>query len=92
MLLAYIVMIMIAKALFGLWLGRKILWLFNKNKRGYKPHFVWAAILGTFVATILFMLPFIGWLIKWVALWLMFGALIITTKNLMKSFKRKGTL
>lgn len=85
----YLLAIFIAKLYFALWVGRKIFWLFNREKKDYKAPLVWAAIIGTLVVTIVFMIPIIGWFIKMVALWFIFGAFLMTGRLVLLHLRRK---
>ncbi len=85
----YGVLIFVSKALLGLWAGRMIFKLFNKDKKGYKAPLVWSAIIGTLVVAIVFLIPVIGFLAKMIAIWFMFGAVVLYKWKLIKDLRQK---
>lgn len=85
----YLFAMFVAKMYFAFWVGRKIFWLFNRNKKGYQAPLVWSAIVGTLVVTIIFMIPIVGWFVKMISLWFIFGAFLMTGRLVLLHLRKK---
>jgi cytoskeletal protein CcmA (bactofilin family) len=90
--ITYGVLFYISKIYTGLWIGNRILEYFNsKNKKKYKT-LILPTVLGLFILWILFLIPFIGGLVKISAVIFGMGAMlvcIINYYNKNKSEKKK---
>jgi cytoskeletal protein CcmA (bactofilin family) len=89
LIILYGLLIFVAKILFSLWVGRKIFWLFNRRRKDYRAPLVWSAIVGTLVVTIVCLIPVLGWFIKTISLWFMFGAVLLTGRLVWLNLKKR---
>ena len=76
----FAILLYVVKIFVGVYLGEKALRLFNKK---LPIPLIWSMIAGLVIIYILFLLPFIGWLIKLaVMLWGLGVLLVIIKKDL----------
>ena len=68
----YIIMIYISRVYVGLWIGRKFLGNF---KESFTAFFFWPFVTGTIIIGILFLIPVIGWLLRFFLLLIGLGAM-----------------
>jgi TolB-like protein/class 3 adenylate cyclase/cytoskeletal protein CcmA (bactofilin family) len=71
-LFLYIIMIIISRVYVALWVGRKILGYFRES---FTTLFVWPYIAGIIVIGLLFLIPILGWLLRFFLLFVGLGAM-----------------
>jgi len=81
----YIVMIYISRVYVGLWIGRK---LFGNSKESFSAFFFWPFVAGTIIIGILFLIPVIGWLLRFFLLLIGLGAIWQVLWNSFKPVKQ----
>lgn len=87
----YIIALYIAKVFAGIALGYWLMKYFVERKK-LQPakgevNLMWAMVLGIVVLFILISIPFVGWLIKFLAVWWAFGALLEIEKQAIAQWK-----
>jgi len=80
----YITMIYISRVYVGLWIGRK---LFGNFKESFTAFFFWPFVAGTIIIGILFLIPVIGWLLRFFFLSIGLGAMWQVLWNSVKPVK-----
>ena len=87
----YIIALYLAKVFAGVTIGY---WLLNYfgNRKKLEPaeggvSLMWAMVLGVVVLVILISIPFVGWLIKFLAIWWALGALLEVKKKMVEEWK-----
>ncbi|MFH0931549.1 MAG: polymer-forming cytoskeletal protein [Candidatus Zixiibacteriota bacterium] len=78
-LFVYLVLFYIAKIFFGLALGEKVLMLFKTNGT---PAPVWSLMVGLLILYILFLIPYIHWIVYLLSLFVGFGSVFQIKKYL----------
>ena len=68
----YIIMIYVSQVYVGLWIGRM---LFGKFKESSAIFFFWPFVTGTIIIGILFLIPVLGWLLRFFLLLIGLGAM-----------------
>ncbi len=81
MMMMYIISLCLAKLVAGIAIGGLIINAINKKKQ---PNLILALIVGLVVFFILISLPYVGWLIKLIAIWWGLGALMMYKKVALK--------
>ena len=81
----YIIMIYISRVYVGLWIGRK---LFGNFKESFTAFFFWPFVAGTIIIGILFLIPVIGWLLRFFLLLIGLGAMWQVLWNSAKPVKK----
>jgi len=81
----YIIMIYISQVYVGLWIGRKLLGNF---KESFTAFFFWPFVAGTIIIGILFLIPVIGWLLRFFLLLIGLGAMWQVLWNSTKPVKK----
>jgi len=80
----YIIMIYISRVYVGLWIGRM---LFGNFKESFTTFFLWPFVTGTIIIGILFLIPVIGWLLRFFLLLIGLGAMWQVLWNSAKPIK-----
>jgi len=80
----YIIMIYISRVYVGLWIGRM---LFENFKEPFTTFFLWPFVTGTIIIGILFLIPVIGWLLRFFLLLIGLGAMWQVLWNSAKPIK-----
>ncbi len=78
LMLAWLVAIYVAKIFAAILLGQIIIKTLNKNHR---PKLIWSLILGVIICWLLFAIPFVGWIISLIAIWLGLGGIYAYASN-----------
>ncbi len=78
-LFVYLVLFYIAKIFFGFALGERVLMLFKTNGT---PAPVWSLIIGLLILYILFLVPYIHWIVYLLVLFVGFGSVFQIKKYL----------
>lgn len=78
----YLAGIFIAKTLAALILGNLVIKNIIKNKRA---HLFWSLLLGSLILSLLFSLPWFGWLLRIIAICLALGSVLIYVTNKSKN-------
>jgi len=77
----YFIVLYLGTILIGIYLGDRIIKLFNKKK---EPVMLWSMILGVAIIYLLYAIPFIGWLIKLIIILWGLGVLVEALKKDLK--------
>jgi hypothetical protein len=78
----WLVMIYIAKILSAILVGKLLIKTINKKK---DPSLLWSLILGVIICWLLFTIPFVGWLISLIAVWLGLGGIWSYASNQLRN-------
>ncbi|MFA5131594.1 MAG: polymer-forming cytoskeletal protein [Patescibacteria group bacterium] len=70
----WLVAIYLAKIFTAIFVGQTILQTLTKN---HNPKLIWSLILGVIITWLLFAIPFVGWIIGLIAIWLGLGGLYL---------------
>jgi hypothetical protein len=76
-LAVFLVALYLAKMPVAVWIGSKLLSPFG----GGAPSPYLAIVLGVLILRLLFLIPYLGWLVWLVAIWLGLGAMILATRS-----------
>jgi len=70
----YLIGIIFSIVYAGTAMGR---WLLSAARKGKEPHIIISMLLGTFIALVLFRIPYVGWVFRIAAFVFGFGALLV---------------
>ena len=70
----YLIGIIFSIVYAGTAMGR---WLLSETRKGKEPHIIISMLLGTFVALVLFRIPYVGWVFRIAAFVFGFGSLLV---------------
>jgi cytoskeletal protein CcmA (bactofilin family) len=70
----YLTGIIFSIAYAGTAMGR---WILSAARKGKEPHIILSMLLGTFIALVLFRIPYVGWVFRIAAFIFGFGALLV---------------
>lgn len=83
-IVVYVIMIYISRVYAGLWIGRKILGYF---KESFTTSFFWPFVIGTLIIGIVFQIPVLGWILRFLILIMSLGAMWLVIWRSVKPVK-----
>ncbi|MFA6410592.1 MAG: hypothetical protein WCW26_03410 [Candidatus Buchananbacteria bacterium] len=82
----YLVGLCISKVIVSFVIGLLVVNSLSPDKK-YKGSLMWPMVLGVLIFVLIASLPVIGWIAKMMLVWLAFGALLQTQKNILRDYR-----